>query len=75
MANLINKWREYEAGILTPPAIIQHDYDGVEHLVWVWTGTRIVGPISRTIYDENAIIETAITSEQTPQIEDESWQQ
>lgn len=75
MANLTNKWREYEAGTLTPPAIIQHDYDGTEHLIWIWTGTRIVGPLSRIEYNEQDIINMAVNSEQAPQIEETEWQQ
>ena len=76
MANLTNKWREYEAGTLTPPAIVQHDYDGTEHLIWVWTGTQIVGPLSRNTYDETDILNIVAELEQMPQPEsDEQWQQ
>ena len=67
MANLINKWREYEAGTLIPPVVVQHDYDGTEHLVWVWTGTRIIGPLSRNVFDETDIMNAVLVLEQTSQ--------
>lgn len=48
----MNRWAEYKAGTLTPPVIVQHDQVGDEHLVWVYTAGGIVGPFSRTTYDE-----------------------
>jgi hypothetical protein len=52
----MNRWKEYSEKSLTPPVVVQHDYDGKEHLVWVWDGKAIKGPISRQTYDEAAII-------------------
>lgn len=75
MANITNRWREYEAGTLTPPAIIQHDEQNREHLIWVWTGTQIIGPLSRREYNEQNIIDTAVASAQIEQIEEPQWQQ
>ena len=75
MANILNRWREYEAGTLTPPTIIQHDEQNGEHLAWVWTGVQIVGPLSRMEYNEQDIIDTAVASTQPVQIEESTWQQ
>jgi hypothetical protein len=54
----MNRWHEYEAGTLTPPVIVQHDEVNGEHLVWVWTGKAIRGPVSRREW--NAEIEAAV---------------
>ena len=74
MANILNRWREYESATLTPPTIIQHDEQNGEHLVWVWTGTQIVGPLSRMEYNEQDILDTAVNSTQPAQIEESTWQ-
>lgn len=34
----MDRWDEYNDGALTPPAIVQHDVVGGEHLIWGWTG-------------------------------------
>jgi hypothetical protein len=52
----INRWAEYDAGTLTPPVVVQQDQVGGEYLVWLWTGTSIEGPMSRTSFDEAAFI-------------------
>ena len=51
----VNRWNDYNIGKLTPPAIVQHDIIGKEHLIWVWTGKEIVGPLSRTEYNEEEL--------------------
>lgn len=56
----MNRWAEYNAGTLTPPAVVQHDEVSGEHLVWVYTGHAVVGPVSRRAYDENAIVAEVI---------------
>lgn len=53
--NIINKWKEYDDGKLTAPAIVQYDTVGDENLVWVWTGENII-QVSRFKYDENQVI-------------------
>jgi hypothetical protein len=63
----MNRWNELNSGELEPPAILQHDVIGTEHLIWVWTGEKIIGPLSRNKYDEAAIfadIETIMQEEQ-----------
>lgn len=62
----INRWREYEAGKLTPPCVVQHDEVGKEQLVWVWTGEQIVGPLSRNSFDEKSVVEEAVAIAKTP---------
>jgi hypothetical protein len=52
----INRWAEYDAGTLTPPVVVQQDKLGNEYLIWLWTGTGIVGPMSRTSFDEGTFI-------------------
>jgi hypothetical protein len=52
----INRWAEYNAGTLTAPAIVQQDQVGSEYLIWVWTGTQIEGPLSRSSFDETAFM-------------------
>jgi len=52
----INRWAEYTAGTLTPPAIVQQDQVGSEYLIWVWDGTQIEGPMSRRSFDETAFL-------------------
>jgi hypothetical protein len=54
--NHINRWKEYDAGELTPPCVVQHDEINEEHLSWVWTGNKII-QVSRKTYDEQAIID------------------
>jgi len=51
----MNRWAEYRAGTLTPPVVVQHDVDGADHLIWVYTTAGIKGPYKRTTYDEVAI--------------------
>lgn len=58
-----DRWAEYQAGTLTPPVVVQHDQLGSEHLIWVWTGTQIMGPFSRPSYDETAIVAQAVALE------------
>jgi len=49
----VNLWPEYNAGTLTPPVVVQHDtMPSGEHLIWVYTASGILGPYSRTTYDE-----------------------
>lgn len=68
----MDKWKDYDAGKLTPPCVVQYDIVGKEHLVWVWDGSQIVGPLSMPIYDEAKALEivmamkneTVITIEQ-----------
>lgn len=48
----MNRWPEYNAGTLTPPAVVQHDQIGEEHLIWVYTAGGISGPYSRRSYAE-----------------------
>ena len=60
--NIINKWKEYDDGKLTPPCVVQHDEINGEHLVWVWTGIKIV-QVSRKIYDEQTIIDEVMALE------------
>ena len=52
----VNRWAEYNAGTLTPPAIVQQDQVGSEYLIWIWTGTQIEGPMSRSNFDETAFM-------------------
>ena len=54
----MNRWKEYDAGKLTPPCVVQHDQIRDEHLVWVWDGEKIHGPISRTSFDEKEVFAT-----------------
>jgi hypothetical protein len=58
--NIINKWEEYDSGKLTAPAIVQYDTIANEHLVWVWTGDKII-QMSRTAYDEQSILADALS--------------
>lgn len=51
----MQRWVEYDAGTLTPPCVIQHDIVRNEHLIWVWDGTAIHGPLSRPSYDEASV--------------------
>lgn len=57
--NVIHKWKEYEAGELSAPAIVQYDVEGDEHLFWVWDGEKIVH-LSRAGFDEEEILGTVI---------------
>lgn len=58
--NKINRWKEYEAGELKAPAIVQHDVEGDEHLIWAWDGEKIVH-LSRRGFDEEEILKTVMT--------------
>lgn len=70
----MNRWAEYNAGTLTPPAVVQHDQIGGEHLVWVYAAGRIVGPYSRSRYDESTtlaeIVESLILAEENENAEE-----
>lgn len=58
---MADKWNEYNNGTLTPPAVVQHDELNGEHLVWVWTGGKtIIGPLTRTEYNETEILMEAV---------------
>jgi uncharacterized sporulation protein YeaH/YhbH (DUF444 family) len=53
----MHRWPEYTAGTLSPLSVVQHDVTSQgEHLIWVWDGGRIHGPLSRATYDEAAIL-------------------
>ena len=76
MANLINKWNEYNAGAIMPPCVVQCDHDADEYLIWIWTGDKILGPISRNEYNETQIIAEMMAANQTEErIEADEWQQ
>lgn len=55
--NLTNRWKEYDAKTLPLPAVVQHDEtaDGA-HEVWVATSAGVLGPLTRRVFDENAVI-------------------
>jgi hypothetical protein len=57
--NLINRWKEYDAGKLTPPCVVQHDTIRNEHLIWVWDGETIK-QFSRSGYDEKSVLADAM---------------
>lgn len=61
----MERWAEYKDGKLTPPVIIQCDKYNKEYLVWIWTGERIIGPVSRQEIDEKAIIDSIMAMEAT----------
>lgn len=72
----MNRWAEYKSGTLTPPAVVQHDQVGSEHLIWVWTGAAIIGPLSRRSFDEpqavaDALASVSMQSEKPVTVEDE----
>lgn len=61
----MDRWAEFKAGTLPANSVIQHDtlYAGTgreEHLIWFYTGTRIYGPFSRSMFD--ASVEASIAS-------------
>lgn len=58
----MNRWAEYRAGTLIPPAIVQHDQIGDEHLIWVYAASGIVGPYSRRSYDEATTLAEIVES-------------
>lgn len=64
-----DKWAEYRAGTLVPPAVVQHDEVNGEHLIWVWTGENIVGPMSRRGFDEAQAIADALVVVGTVSVE------
>ena len=64
--SLVNQWRDYEAGKLKAPAIVQVDYTGKEYLIWVWDGLTIQGPYSRAGYSEKEILATAQAIKDAP---------
>ena len=61
----MDRWKEYNAGKLKPPCVVQHDVVRDEHLIWVWDGVNIQGPFSRTKYDEVELLVTAMTVKDT----------
>lgn len=61
-----NRWLEYNNKTLITPAVVQHDEVCGMHLVWVATGEKIEGPISVKNYDEAAVIATAMTVKNAP---------
>lgn len=77
----INRWAEYNAGTLTPPAVVQQDQIGSEYLIWVWNGTAIEGPLSRSSFDETAFVAewTAVLAEraaaEAERLADEEFEQ
>ena len=76
MANIINKWNEYNAETLTPPCVVQCDHNADEYLIWIWTGAKILGPISRSEYNESRVVDEVMESYQAEQSrEDDEWQQ
>ena len=76
MANIINRWTDYNNNLLTPPCVVQCDHNAGEYLIWIWTGDKILGPISRNGYNETQIIAEMMAANQTEQrIEADEWQQ
>lgn len=53
----MNRWAEFRAGTLTPPAVVQRDTapDG-SVMLWVWDGASIVGPVSRKSDADDAAV-------------------
>ena len=53
----MNRWAEFRAGTLTPPAVVQRDtgQDGGV-LLWIWDGESIVGPVSRKSDADDAAV-------------------
>ena len=45
-------WAEFSAGGLTPPAFVQHVEQNGLHKSWVWTGERVVGPLTSVDWSE-----------------------
>ena len=62
----MEKWRDYEAGKLVPPCVVQHDVVRDENLVWVWDGDVIHGPLSRKVYDEAEVLATVQAIKDAP---------
>ena len=56
----MNRWAEYRAGTLTPPAVVQRDTlaDG-SVLLWIWDGETIVGPVTRA----SSVVDGAVAVE------------
>jgi hypothetical protein len=65
-----NRWAEYEAGTLTPPAVVQRDSDTPSGwLVWVWSGAMIHGPFKYGAWDaatETATLALAVSQDPPP---------
>lgn len=68
--NIINLWRDYESGKLTPPCVVQYDIIGKEHLIWVWAGEQIK-LFNRAKYDEKTILNDAVMIIKEPVIIDQ----
>jgi len=52
----MNRWVEYNNGTLPVNSVVQHDtMPSGEHLIWVYTASGILGPYSRSTYDEATI--------------------
>lgn len=53
----MNRWAEFRAGTLTPPAVVQRDTapDG-SVMLWVWDGESIIGPVSRKSDADDAAV-------------------
>lgn len=60
--NIINKWKDYDAGKLIAPAVVQYDTIGKEHLIWVWDGETIK-QFSRSGYDEKSVLADSLLAE------------
>lgn len=58
MANITNRWTEYDAGTLPAGSVVQCDSraDG-SYLYWVWTGQHILGPLFRREYSAEVLTE------------------
>jgi len=69
----MNRWAEYRAGTLTPPAVVQRDTmpDG-RVLLWVWDGASIIGPVSRKsqVDDVAVAVEVKNTVKDRPALRD-----
>lgn len=62
----MDRWAEYDAGTLTPPVVVQRDTLFGEHLIWVWTGKRIIGPFTRKQWDasvEAEVLASAVAAD------------
>lgn len=70
----MNRWAEYRAGTLTPPAVVQRDTlaDG-SVLLWIWDGESIVGPVTRksSVNDNAVAVEVKNAVRNRPALRDE----